>query len=112
MHQTDRIRSHRATTIDTNTKVNKLQGFINPVKAQWKTNETRTLIRSYSGFCEQLALDKAQSYLVKHDANSINDWGTHELDAEGLALQSELEERLKVCKASFWLFADLFLTGR
>lgn len=82
----------------------KLQGFINPVKAQWKTSETRALIQSYGGFCEQLALDKAQSYLVKHNASSINDWGTHELDAEGLALQSELEERLKV-------FYDQFLAS-
>lgn len=53
-------------------------------------------MKSYSGFCELLALDKAQAYLVSRQAQNIQDWGSYELDAEGLALQSELEERLKV----------------
>lgn len=43
-----------------------------------------------------LGLDKAQAYLANRRAHEIRDWGSHELDAEGLALQAELEERLKV----------------
>jgi exportin-5 len=66
------------------------------VKAQWQDANLQSSIKSYSGFCELLALDKAQVYLASHRAHEINDWGTCALDAEGLALQSELEERLKV----------------
>ena len=87
---------HRAQSIDSDAKIPKLKEFIDPVKAQWKEESTRALLRSYSGFCEQLALDKAQQYLASRQAQNINDWGSHELDAEGLALQAELEERLKV----------------
>lgn len=77
-------------------KIQKLREFIDPVKSQWQTDNMKAAVASYSGFCEQLALDKAQRYLANKQANSIHDWGSHELDAEGLALQSEMEERIKV----------------
>ncbi|KAH6606257.1 hypothetical protein Trco_005410 [Trichoderma cornu-damae] len=86
---------HRARNIDTQAKVQKLREFIEPVKAQWQEENIKSAVKSYSGFCELLALDKAQAYLVSHQAHKIQDWGSCELDAEGLALQSELEERLK-----------------
>lgn len=66
------------------------------MKAQWQNENLRESLKSYAGFCEQLALNKAQSYLASRRAHKIKDWGSHELDAEGLALQSELEERIKV----------------
>lgn len=66
------------------------------MKAQWQTDDVRTALKSYSNFCQFLGLDKAQKYLAARQAHQIQDWGSHELDAEGLALQAELEERLKV----------------
>ncbi|KAF1737078.1 Protein MSN5 [Beauveria bassiana] len=87
---------HRANNIELQMKVQKLREFIEPVKAQWKTESMNFAVASYSGFCEQLALDKAQSYLVRKQANQVPDWGSRELDAEGLALQNEMEERIKV----------------
>ncbi len=77
-------------------KIQKLREFIDPVKAQWQNENIRESLKSYSGFCEQLALNKAQVYLAARRAHEIKDWGLHELDTEGLALQSELEERIKV----------------
>ncbi|TDZ21705.1 Protein MSN5 [Colletotrichum orbiculare MAFF 240422] len=38
----------------------------------------------------------AKQYLTSHRVHEVNDWGSCELDAEGLALQSELEERQKM----------------
>ncbi|KAM3451289.1 hypothetical protein MY3296_005433 [Beauveria thailandica] len=87
---------HRANNIELQMKVQKLREFIEPVKAQWQTESMKFAVASYSGFCEQLALDKAQSYLARKQANQVPDWGSHELDAEGLALQNEMEERIKV----------------
>jgi exportin-5 len=52
---------------------------------------------SYSGFCELLGLDKVQKYLVGRRINDVADWGSTGLDAEGLALQAELEQRQSVC---------------
>ncbi|KAG5950118.1 hypothetical protein E4U53_005464 [Claviceps sorghi] len=86
---------HRASGLDVQTKVQKLAEFIEPVKAQWQVEGIRTSLRSYSHFCQYLGLDKAQRYLASIRAHEISDWGARELDAEGLAIQSELEERLK-----------------
>ncbi|KAF7555043.1 hypothetical protein G7046_g6656 [Stylonectria norvegica] len=87
---------HRATSVNTQAKVQKLREFIEPVKAQWQNDKIKSSLKSYSTFCELLGLDKAQRYLASRRAHEIPDWGSQELDAEGLALQSELEERLKV----------------
>ncbi|KAM5372907.1 hypothetical protein ACJZ2D_007244 [Fusarium nematophilum] len=87
---------HRATSVDAQAKIQKLREFIDPVKAQWQTETVRSSLKSYSSFCELLGLDKAQSYLASRRAHEIQDWGSRELDAEGLALQNELEERLKL----------------
>ncbi|KAL4723418.1 karyopherin [Fusarium chlamydosporum] len=87
---------HRATGVDAQAKIQKLREFIDPVKAQWQDENVRNSLKSYGSFCELLGLDKAQAYMANHRAHEINDWGSRELDAEGLALQSELEERLKL----------------
>ena len=77
-------------------KISKLREFIDPVKAQWRDGTIQSSLKSYTGFCELLALDKAQAYLAKTRAHEIQDWGSCQLDAEGLAIQRELEDRLKV----------------
>ncbi|KAM6478916.1 armadillo-type protein [Trichoderma sp. SZMC 28011] len=86
---------HRAKSLDAQAKIQKLREFVEPVKAQWQEENIKSAVKSYSGFCELLGLDKAQAYLVSRQAHNIKDWGSTELDAEGLALQNELEERLK-----------------
>ncbi len=88
--------SHRAHNVELQMKIQKLSEFIEPVKAQWQTENIRSAVASYSGFCEQLALDEAQNYLARKQADKIQDWGSYELDAEGLTLQNEMEERIKV----------------
>lgn len=65
------------------------------MKAQWKNENLKKALSSYSGFCELIRLDKAQNYLARSRIQAA-DWGTVELDAEGLALQNELEERQTV----------------
>jgi exportin-5 len=84
---------HRATRIDAESRVQRLQSFIEPVKAQWREESLRQSLSSFDRFCELLCLDKAQRYLGHRQVHKISDWGTVELDAEGVALQNELEER-------------------
>ena len=69
------------------------------MKAQWKNESLKQALSSYSGFCELIRLDKAQNYLARSRVHEA-DWGSVELDAEGLALQSELEERQTVGDSS------------
>ncbi|KAI1338086.1 armadillo-type protein [Xylariaceae sp. FL0016] len=83
----------RSTGLDDGAKMQKLQEFIEPVKARWQDDHLKQLLSSHSGFCELLALDKAQRYIAHTRMHEIQDWGAVELDAEGRALQLELEER-------------------
>ncbi|KAI5919723.1 armadillo-type protein [Camillea tinctor] len=87
---------HRSTRLDHTTKIQKLQSFIDPVKAQWQNERLKQALSSHAGFCELMALDKAQEYLARKRMNEIQDWGSVELDAEGQVLQAELEERQQV----------------
>lgn len=91
------IVSHRATRIDPALRLSKLTAFINPVKDQWKNESLKAALGSYNGFCELLGLDKVQKYLVERRVHGNADWGSTDLDAEGLALQAELEQRQSVC---------------
>ncbi|KAK8922404.1 hypothetical protein VCV18_006458 [Metarhizium anisopliae] len=81
------------------TKIQKLAEFVEPVKAQWQSEPIRTSLKSYADFCQYLGLDKAQKYLASRRAHELKDWGSCELDSEGLLLQNELEERLKASYA-------------
>lgn len=73
------------------------------MKAQWKNENLKQALTSYGGFCELIGLDKAQNYLARCRVQEP-DWGSVELDSEGLALQRELEERQTVCTRSAVLF--------
>ncbi|KAI6625150.1 hypothetical protein MCOR07_003075 [Pyricularia oryzae] len=84
---------HRASKIDQESRIMRLQPFINPVLSQWSNPALGQALSSYSNFCESMALDKAQRYLASKEVHKIADWGAVPLDAEGLALQAELEER-------------------
>lgn len=89
---------HRASNIDPAKQVERLQQFIKPVTSAWQNQELKNALSSYSGFCELMALDKAKRYLMSHRVHEVKEWGSCELDAEGLALQAELEERQKVSR--------------
>lgn len=82
----------------------KLQEFVEPIKAQWHNEELKKALSSYGGFCQMMALDKAQDYLARKRVHEIKDWGSMPLDDEGKALQAEMEERQTVrCDADNYL---------
>ncbi|ORY67085.1 armadillo-type protein [Pseudomassariella vexata] len=84
---------HRSSRLDKATKVQKLEEFIVPIRTQWQDNSLKSALSSYSGFCEMMALNKAQDYLARRRVHEIRDWGSVQLDDEGKALQSEMEQR-------------------
>jgi exportin-5 len=53
-------------------------------------------IESFGGFCDLLGLSKVRDYLVSRRVHEIQEWGLYQLDAEGQAIQKELDERVKV----------------
>ncbi|KAI0517714.1 armadillo-type protein [Xylaria bambusicola] len=84
---------HRSRRLDQNTKVQKLQGFLNPIRTQWQDSQLKQGLSSHASFFELMGLDKAQGYIVHKGMHNIQDWGSVELDEEGKALQAELEAR-------------------
>jgi len=88
--------SHRSRLLDQATKVQRLQGFLDPIRSQWQNPQLKQSLSSHAGFCELMALDKAQDYITRKRMHEIQDWGAIELDEEGKALQVELEARQTV----------------
>jgi exportin-5 len=86
---------HRANTLEPTTKVERLRRFVAPVLGAWQSDNMKQSLSTFDAFCELLGLNKAQSYLANRNVYQISDWGAIELDAEGLALQEELESRIK-----------------
>ncbi|RYP69792.1 hypothetical protein DL771_005901 [Monosporascus sp. 5C6A] len=78
--------------LDNATKIQKLQSFVDPVKSLWQNERLKQGLASFSAFCSLLALDKAQDYMARRRVHEMSDWGSVELDAEGQALQAEIEE--------------------
>lgn len=87
------IHRSSANRIDLPTRAVKLMEFITPIVNQWQDPNLCGALTSYAGFCELLALDKAQAYLARKRVHEVKDWGSVELDAEGQALQNDLETR-------------------
>ncbi|KAI0409384.1 ARM repeat-containing protein [Xylaria palmicola] len=84
---------HRSRQLNQATKVQKLHGFLDPIRAQWQDTRLNHGLTSHASFCELMGLDKAQEYVVRKRMHEIQDWGSVELDEEGRALQIELEAR-------------------
>ncbi|KAI0542419.1 armadillo-type protein [Xylaria digitata] len=84
---------HRSRRLDQNTKVQKLQGFLDPIRTQWQDARLKQSLTSHASFFELMGLDKAQEYVLRNRMLEIQDWGSVELDEEGKALQTELETR-------------------
>ena len=106
---------HRASPIEPALRFAKLSAFVEPIKEQWKNESMKQALNSFDGFFQLLGLDKAQKYLAQKRIDAIGDWGAAELDAEGLALQAEMEQRQAVrCPSCFLpipVFCVHLLTG-
>ncbi|KFX88826.1 hypothetical protein O988_08891 [Pseudogymnoascus sp. VKM F-3808] len=86
---------HRAKGIDPAVRLERLQSFIAPVKQLWQDPALDASLSSFDGFCDLLGLGKVREYLVSRQVHKIQDWGSSALDDEGIAIQTELTERLK-----------------
>ncbi|KAI1349253.1 armadillo-type protein [Xylaria sp. FL0043] len=84
---------HRSRRLDQATKIQKLQGFLEPIGTQWRDPQLKQCLSSHARFFELMGLDKAQGYVIRKRLHEVQDWGSVELDEEGKALQTELEAR-------------------
>ena len=83
----------RASTLDAQTRIDRMQEMLMPVKDGWQDPALTTAASSFESFCEFLGLGNLANYLSSRKFQSITDWSEQELDAEGQALQAEILER-------------------
>lgn len=88
--------SLRASEIEPERRLQKLLGFIDPVKKLWQNEGMNQALSSFSGFSNMLGLSQVRDYLVSRRVHEIEEWGMYQLDDEGRSIQKELELRLKV----------------
>jgi exportin-5 len=74
----------------------KLEAFIAPIKQLWQDPQLDEAVSSFDRFCDLLGLGKVREYLVSREVHKVADWGSFKLDAEGQAIQTELNDRVKV----------------
>jgi exportin-5 len=86
---------HRAKGIEPAPRIAKLQAFLQPVKQPWADAQLAASLESFETFCNLIGLSSVRQYLIKHQVHKIEDWATFKLDAEGIALQEGLAERLR-----------------
>ncbi|CZT49951.1 related to MSN5 protein (multicopy supressor) [Rhynchosporium secalis] len=85
----------KASKIEHNVRLEKLLGFVDPVKQMWQDPDMDRSLTCFSGFSEMLGLDKVKDYLVSRRVHEIEEWGYYQLDEEGQLIQKELDDRLK-----------------
>lgn len=86
---------HRAKDIDNTVRVARLRASIDPVTQLWQNPALSSALQSFSGFMEILGMGKVNEYLVSRQVHNIADWGSFQLDDDGMAIQTELTERIK-----------------
>lgn len=86
---------HRTTRIERQIQYRRLEGFIQPVQASWQNPDLPRTLTSFDSFCELLGFGQVRAYLISRKVHEVQDWASYQLDAEGQALQVELNERVK-----------------
>lgn len=87
--------NHRAAALSHEERMTRLTSFVTPVIQSWQNPDVHTAATSFQNFCEMLGLGKVIEYLVTNQVHKVEDWGTLPLDAQGIAYQAELTERMR-----------------
>lgn len=87
------IIAQRATNMDHSLRHARLHGFAQPVERAWVDSDLTQSLTTFKSFCQLLGVDKVGPYLLSQQAQSIQDWSSIGLSAEGKAIQDEMNSR-------------------
>jgi exportin-5 len=83
----------RATTLDNQTRVERMEQMLMPVKNGWQDPALDAAAADFGSFCEFLGLGNLNDYLSAKNFSSVKDWSAQPLDEEGQALQELILNR-------------------
>lgn len=104
------IITHRATSVDPGPRQERLEMFLQPLVAQWQSDELTNSLASFDSFCELLGCGGIQQYVSQRALHQIPDWSTCPLDDEGKALRAHMQdaiERLPLRATKMFLSASV-----
>ncbi|KAI9707228.1 MAG: hypothetical protein M1836_000188 [Candelina mexicana] len=89
------IITHRATILDGQLQISRLETSLAPIKESWQTPELARSLTSFSCFCDLLDMSRIQTYLASRRVHEVEDWSSYRLDVEGQVIQAELAGRFE-----------------
>ncbi|KAI4193844.1 MAG: hypothetical protein LQ346_003811 [Caloplaca aetnensis] len=85
------IITHRAASVDPGPRQERLEVFLQPLVAQWQSDELTNSLASFNSFSDLLGCGGIQQYVSQRTLHQIADWSTHPLDDEGKALRAQMQ---------------------
>lgn len=100
--------SHRASAVEQNARVSRIQAIVQPVIEAWQDPGLTEVLSTFPGFCRVVGLEGLPEYLSSRDFASAQDWSSAQLDEEGRARQDQIQSRTKVVGlgSTFTFIAD------
>ncbi|KAL8633297.1 hypothetical protein Q9189_001018 [Teloschistes chrysophthalmus] len=89
------IITHRATSVDPQPRQERLQNFVQPLIAQWQSDELTNSLATFDSFCELLGCGGIQQYVSQKALHKLPDWSAQPLDDEGKGLQAQMQHALE-----------------
>ncbi|KAF2277539.1 uncharacterized protein EI97DRAFT_374586 [Westerdykella ornata] len=84
---------HRCTTLDRDTKANRMRQILGQVNAAWQSEELTKSISNFQSFCAMLGMEHLPEFFSTHNFEDVQDWSDQPLPSEGQALQAAILER-------------------
>ncbi|TKA27966.1 hypothetical protein B0A50_04032 [Salinomyces thailandicus] len=84
---------HRATNIEPQERMARLQSMLAPVYESWQDPHLAASVETLQGFCEALGLGDLAGFYKQHGFERVADWSAQQLDESGQARQAEIRAR-------------------
>jgi exportin-5 len=85
---------HRATGIDAEMRLARLQQMVTPVYEAWQNPALAVSVSNFQAFCDTLALGGLDQFYQQYRFPEVQDWASQQLDEPGQARQAEIKSRL------------------
>lgn len=85
---------HRATSVDSRSREERLDQFLQPMIDQWQDRGLSNSLSSFDNFSRLLGLENLQQYIFSQAVNKLPNWSAHPLDEQGKALQIHMQNAL------------------
>ena len=82
--------------LDESTRLTKLRAMMQESTNVWTNQEFTESAKGFESFLTILGLGPLPEYLYSHNFHKIQDWGDNFLDAEGSAIQANVNDRMEV----------------